>query len=343
MKTLDFIIIGAQKCATTTLFELLRQHPNIDMPLEKELPFFSAEDCSPAAWERFAERYFNAGKNAGKSTGNSADKTADKTAGQAAEPARLWGKATPQYMGDAAVPARIAACMPEARLIAMLRDPLARTRSHFRMAQRRGTEPRDFATAIAANLEPQALARGRAGKPPRHREGYESEADFYITWSEYGRILSDFRRCFPARQILVIYTSDLEADPRGVLDRVLVYLNLDTAFHPRGLGEVMHAGGGANRIPHGLRVWLRERAPVARLWRRVPPQQQGRIRFLYERFNSRKSKTPLALPAALEKDLIAHFARDLRELAALELGRPPWGERYGLRTSSMHSTAHPRA
>ena len=141
----------------------------------------------------------------------------------------------------------------------------------------------------------------------------------------------------------MIYTSDLETDPRGVLDRVLAYLNLDTAFHPRGLGEVMHAGGGANRIPHGLRVWLRERPPIARLWGRVPPQQQGRIRFLYERFNSRKSKTPLALPAALEKALIAHFSRDLRALAALELGRPPWGERYGLRTSSMHSTAHPRA
>ena len=343
MKTLDFIIIGAQKCATTTLFELLRQHPNIDMPLEKELPFFTGEDCSPAAWRRFAERYFNAGKSAGKSAGNSAGKTADNTAGQAAEPARLWGKATPQYMGDAAVPARMAACMPEARLIAMLRDPLARTRSHFRMAQRRGTEPRDFATAIAASLDPRALARGRAGKPPRHSEGYASEADFYITWSEYGRILSEFRRCFPARQILVIYTSDLETDPRGVLDRVLAYLNLDTAFHPRGLGEVMHTGGGANRIPHGLRVWLRERAPIARLWRLVPPQQQGRIRFLYERFNSRKSTTPLALPAALEEALIAHFARDLRELAALELGMPPWGERYGLRTSSIHSTAYPRA
>ena len=33
MKDLDFVIIGAQKCATTTLFELLRQHPDINMPL----------------------------------------------------------------------------------------------------------------------------------------------------------------------------------------------------------------------------------------------------------------------------------------------------------------------
>ena len=307
MKTLDFIIIGGQKCATTTLFELLRQHPDIDMPLEKEVPFFTDDECSPEAWNRFAERYFGA------------------------DNARLRGKATPQYMGDAAVPARLAASMPDARLIAVLRDPVERTRSHFRMGQRRGTEPRDFATAIAHNLDPQALARGRAGRPPRHIKGYESEGDFYVAWSEYGRILAEFRRYFPAQQMLVIYTSDLEADPRAVLDEVLTYLNLDTDFHPRGLGEVMHAGGGSNRIPHGLRVWLRERALVSGLWGRVPPQQQGRIRFLYERFNSRKSKDPLPLPAAVEDALTAHFALDLQQLADLELGMPPWADKYKLR------------
>ena len=46
-----FVIIGAQKCATTTLFELLRQHPDINMPLEKEVPFFTGDDCSPQAWD----------------------------------------------------------------------------------------------------------------------------------------------------------------------------------------------------------------------------------------------------------------------------------------------------
>ena len=46
MKPLDFLIIGAQKCATTTLFEHLRSHPCIGMPLEKEVPFFTGDDYS---------------------------------------------------------------------------------------------------------------------------------------------------------------------------------------------------------------------------------------------------------------------------------------------------------
>ncbi|EAQ96643.1 sulfotransferase family protein [Congregibacter litoralis] len=304
MKTLDFIIIGAQKCATTTLFELLRQHPEVSMPLEKEVPFFHQRECDAAAWSAFADQYYPEGEN------------------------KTWGKASPQYMADEAIPARIAALMPGTRLIAVLRDPIDRSRSHFRMALRRNTETRSFDEAMRDRLTPEALETARQGTAPTHRNGYEPEGEFYLAWSEYGRILTRYRQHFSEEQMLILYTDELENDPRGVLTRVLKFLDLGTDFQPRGLGEVMHAGGGGARVPHGLRVWLRERTLIAAFWNRVPPQQQGRIRFLYERWNSRKRKDPLPLHHATEQALRQHFARDAELIESLGIPSPPWSGDY---------------
>ena len=309
MKSLDFVIIGAQKCATTTLFELLRQHPKINLPLEKEVPFFTGDTCTAGDWEAFADRYY------GDDDG------------------RQWGKATPQYMANPEVPARMAAMMPDTKLIAVLRDPIERSRSHFRMGQRRHTEDRSFDEALRACLDREALARARAGRAPEHTQGYESEADFYLAWSEYGRILSAYRRHFPKEQLLVLYTSDIEQNPATCLARILMFLDLPGKdFAPRGLGEVMHAGGGGDRIPHGLRVWLRERSLVATLWNLVPDQHQGRLRFLYERWNTRKTRDPLPLNPETEAELRDHFACDMTLLETLGVPTPPWSREYALNT-----------
>lgn len=305
MKTLDFIIIGAQKCATTTLFELLRQHPEINLPLEKEVPFFTGETCTAGDWEAFAKRYY------GDDDG------------------RQWGKATPQYMANSEVPARVAAMMPDTKLIAVLRDPIERSRSHFRMGQRRHTEDRSFDEAMQACMNREAVARARADRAPEHTHGYESEANFYLAWSEYGRILSAYRRHFPKEQLLVLYTTDIEGDPAACLQRILGFLNLrGEGFAPRGLGDVMHAGGGSDRIPHNLRVWLRQRSLIASLWRRVPDQHQGRLRFLYERWNTKKTREPLPLSPETETKLRDHFACDITLLETLGVPTPPWSRAY---------------
>ncbi|MFK8040884.1 sulfotransferase family protein [Congregibacter sp.] len=304
MKSLDFIIIGAQKCATTTLFELLRQHPSVSMPIEKEVPFFTEENCGPKEWLAFSEQYFQD------------------------DPAKLWGKASPQYMADEQIPERIAALMPKTKLIAVLRDPIDRSRSHFRMALRRNTETRSFDEAMSDRLTPEALEAARQGSAPNHRDGYESESEFYLAWSEYGRILQRYRQHFDEEQMLVLYTDELENDPKEVLERVLHFLNLGSNFAPKGLGEVMHAGGGGARVPHGLRVWLRERSLISSIWNLVPPQQQGRIRFLYERWNSRKRKDPLPLENTTEVALRKHFAKDAELIEALGITAPPWSTHY---------------
>jgi hypothetical protein len=232
-------------------------------------------------------------------------------------------------MCDPSAAARIHRLMPGIRLIAILRDPLERCWSHYRMGLRRGTEDRDFAGAVEPLLDPAQLARSRDLPVPEHRDGYESEADFYLAWSEYGRALEPYAALFPPQQLLVLYTEDLEADPAGTLDRILTFLGLETGFRPPSLGAVAHRGGGGNRIPHGLRVWLRQRQWLYRLWQMLPAERRGALRFRYEQWNVRsQGEEQPDLPEAVEAALVAHFSHDLQRLLHLPVSPPPWIARY---------------
>ena len=310
MKALDFLIIGAQKCATTALFEHLRRHPKIQMPLEKEVPFFAGTAEPGRSWEDFASRQY------GQDDG------------------RLWGKATPQYMCDPQAPDRIHALMPHTKLIAVLRDPVDRTWSHYQMGLRRDTERRRFETAVADLLDPVALASARRQSPPEHLDGYDPESDFYVAWSEYGRILRRYVELFGREQILVLYAEDLKRNPGETLDKILRFIGLPSGFRPATLGQIVHRGGGSNRIPHGVRKWLRDRGFIRWLWERLPDSRRGRLRFIYEQWNTKPADPGQPFSSAARARLREHYAADLQQLMQLSLPEPPWADRYvGARAS----------
>ena len=305
MKALDFLIIGAQKCATTTLFENLRGHPRINMPLEKEVPFFSGLDYCRSDWSGYSRQYFGE------------------------EDDRLWGKATPQYLCDADAPERIKSMMPAVKLVVILRDPIDRSWSHYQMGKRRNTEFRDFDTAVGELLRPDGLVAGREGIVPTHAQGYESEGDYYVAWSEYGRMLKRYAALFEPDQLLVLFTEDLREDAAGTLDKLLEFIGLEPGYRPESFSQVIHQGGGSNRIPHGLRVWLRQRGTVYRLWNLLPESRRGRLRFLYEQWNVRREPaSPRLMSEQTESALRRHFAQDLSMLTDLALGLPPWVDEY---------------
>lgn len=310
MKPLDFLVVGAQKCATTALFEYFRSHPDIVMPLEKEVPFFTGQDYSQQSWDAFANEQFGPGQQN-----------------------KLWAKVSPQYMSDSKVPARIKELMPDVKVVAILRDPMERTWSHFQMARRRDTEQREFAQVIAALLTEEALHSGRSRPVPDHTQGYESEADFYIAWSEYGRILTKFTTLFESKQLLVLYTEDLESEPEQTLDRLMEFVGLPTGFRPATMGEVIHRGGGSHkRIPQSVREWLRNRNILYWLWLRVPKARRGRLRFQYEQWNIRRSSNSqsnaMLLSEELHEQLRRHYSADIDSLLSLPIAPPPWLDRY---------------
>jgi hypothetical protein len=120
-----FIIIGAQKAGTTSLYKYLRQHPNIVPALKKEVKFFDCNYDLGLDWYRSHFPYHS------------------KLNGQ-----KMTGEASPHYLFHPLAARRIANVLPEVKLIALLRNPVERAYSHYQLNVRRGREPLSFEQAI---------------------------------------------------------------------------------------------------------------------------------------------------------------------------------------------------
>ena len=292
--TFDFLILGAQKSGTTTLFQILAGHADVFVPPGKELPFFTGADVTAASFARFWQTHFAPSRQ---------EHRPDR-------PARRIGKVTPQYLCAPVVADRIARHAPQARLVAILRDPVARALSHYRMSARRGLDRRSFATAITDCLQPDRLVAARALPP-----GPDAEAQTYVVWGEYGRLLRPYAAQIAAGQMLVLFTQDLDTDPRGTAARLFAHIGVgwqDVA----ALGQTAHRGGDAERIPvQALKQGLRRVPGLRAVWRRVPLRWRSRVWLGLNTWNVVPGqRLPSDEPPAVIAALRAHFATDARLL-----------------------------
>lgn len=117
----DFIIVGASRSGTSSLFYYLRQHPYIFMPGEKEVHFFDFKYGNGLKWyqQKFKEGYVN-------------------------------GEASPYYLPCPFVPTRIKSTMPSVKVIALLREPGARAYSHYWFNRVRSEDDKPFLQAVQA-------------------------------------------------------------------------------------------------------------------------------------------------------------------------------------------------
>lgn len=305
-RPLDFLIIGAQKAGTTSLFAYLNTHPAIYMPPEKEAPFFSDGEKMAKGWAWYVSEYY-----------------AD------APPGALWGKATPHYMLDAAAPQRIKATLPDVKLIALLRDPVRRAYSAYQMAVQRGFEKRSFEQAIETLLKPDNLAKTRL--QGRHSNNY-------VTGGEYGRILSQYLDHFPRQQLLILLTHNLNTQPQKTVAEVFRFLAVDASFVPPNLDQRYREGASRRLVP-GLQYRSLKKSQVLGVfrpvWRRLF-SQAARRRFWYwldlrnvAPGQRHKHKKEDGLSPDVEARLRQHYAPDTALLAEL-IGQPvPWAGRTG--------------
>jgi hypothetical protein len=197
----DFVIIGERKCGTTFLYHLLTQHPLVEPCAKKELHFFDALFDEGIEWYR---QCFPAPRlEDGRRT--------------------ITGEATP-YMSHRLAPERMAKVVPEARLIALLRNPVERAYSDYQQVVRKGRETRTFEEAIGAAEKARSSGRGgdspeREGRAGLDRYGYFSRSiyvDKLLRWSEF----------FPREQLLVLKSEDFFEHPHQTLKSVLEFLGL---------------------------------------------------------------------------------------------------------------------
>ncbi len=318
-QSLDFVVVGAQKSGTTTLFEYLRRHPAVYLPPGKEVPFFSDDEAWEGGWELYVRRYFATARDD-----------------------ELWGSVTPQYMygtlsrtrddltrieqPERLVPERIASHSPGARIVAILRDPVERAYSHYRMEVMREAEHRSFDEAVDELLEPEQLERSR-------RRFSETEA--YVTNGEFGRILSPYVELFGSDRVLVCFASDLAGEPAETFASVARFLGIDDSFRPPNLGERYRVAASRRRVRRFDLYRVQERVAASRgiraAWRALPRRVRTRVDSTFKeaayqvdvrnRVEGAEADGP---PADAVARLREHYAEDREMLRALTGEDPPW-------------------
>jgi len=183
-----FLVIGAMKAGTTALAEYLRPHPQVFMAVPKELDFFT-----DPGWEQglaWYEHHFD---------------------GATAAAAR--GEASPNYSKrhlQPEVAARIAATLPEVRLVYLIRHPIERIRSMYIHLVADGHEPRPLRTALVDDPD-------------------------YVLTSSYAYQLEPYLERFDRSRILVLDADRLRHDRMAALAEVLRFIGVEPRIDPESV------------------------------------------------------------------------------------------------------------
>jgi hypothetical protein len=215
---------------------------------------------------------------------------------------------------------RVERAFPTVRLIALLRDPIERAMSHYRMSVRRGFEKRSFDALVEEHLTPRELELGRT-RP--------SETNSYLVQGEYGRILRVYLRRFPTQQLHVELTADLESEPGSTVDRILDFLGLAPGHRPPGLDVRHHVGGTAPRLDPAGEADLVE-FMEEQIWPRLGDDvasARHAFTFFLQTWNVIPDDARPDISPANRGRLEEHYRADAELLRPLDL-IPPWLESW---------------
>lgn len=206
----DFLIIGAQKAGTTSLYVYLREHPKVKRALVKEVHFFDNHFGRGEAWYRahFATMM-------------------ERWRGDFL----VTGEATPYYLFYPLAAPRAKQIVPKVKIIVMLRNPVDRAYSHYYHQVRLKLEELTFEQAI--EQEATRLV-GEFEKIILDDEYYSFAFQnySYLARGMYAEQLERWFRFFPREQFLILDSSAFYRDTARTLDRVLKFLGVppDTAM-----------------------------------------------------------------------------------------------------------------
>jgi hypothetical protein len=196
----DFIIIGAQRSGSTSLYSYLAEHPSVSPTLHKEIHFF--------------DEYFDRGIEWYKAHFDSVDYVKSHNL--------ITGEASPYYILDPNVPEKIARLIPNVKLIALLRNPINRAYSHHNTRFKSGKERLLFEDVIKKEIE--ALSRHNGNGYHAFLKSYETIP--YLSRCIYADQLQPWLDVFPREQLLILRSEDLYTDTPNTYKDVLQFLNL---------------------------------------------------------------------------------------------------------------------
>jgi hypothetical protein len=221
----NFIIIGAMKAATTSLYTYLKQHPDVFMTSIKEPKFFN-----------------NLNKDSGfklQGKGFVKIKTLEQYQNlfQEAINEIAIGEASPSYIFDENCHILIKKILPRVKIIAILRQPVDRAYSNFLHAKRADKEKdTDFEKAFTEENE-------------MLRKGIKTH--YYLEKGFYYKQLKRYYDVFPTEQIKIILFEDMIKSPEKITREIFEFLNIDSSFTPNTSKKANVSG-----VPKGTLGWI---------------------------------------------------------------------------------------
>ena len=205
----DFLIIGGQRCGTTSLYNYMIRHPYIASASTKEVHYFDIHYRKGANWYRahfptVARKYYMT---------------------RVKQRDCLTGEATPYYLYHPSAPRRICELIPRVKLIVLLRNPVDRAFSHYLHALRSNAETLPFEEALRQEEE---RLKGEEEKILRNEECYSFNHQYfsYLSRGLYLRQIRNVLTHFPKDQVLIECSEEFYAAPQKTLTRVYEFLNL---------------------------------------------------------------------------------------------------------------------
>jgi hypothetical protein len=282
----DFIIVGAPKCGTTAMYGYLRQHPDVFMPFIKEPLFFGSDLTS--RYGRMTEEEYRA-------------------LFRPAPDGALKGEASAWYLYSSCAAQEIHDAIPEARIVAMLRNPIEVMQAqHSQLLFNRQEDIPDFADALAA--EPERAAGRRLPPGPIRPENL-----LYRRMVQFSEQLERYLAVFGRERVHVIIFDDFREDTAGAYRSLLEFLGVSS--------EVEADLSPMNENKRARAAWIQRMIwdppllrPLIPHLRRYPMVHRARQALL--RLNSRRQGRE-TLDPALRHRLAAEMRPEVERLSAL--------------------------
>ena len=182
----SFLVIGGQRCGSSWIHKCLHEHPQVFTADPKEVHFFNRNYDEGEQWYR---AHFHPSPEH-----------------------KAWGEVTPDYIAHHETPERIASLCPNARLVAILREPIERAHSIYRLQM--GTKMNYASFEEAIEERPDILEHGL-----------------------YAQHLENWYKHFHADQILVMLYEDLIQSESNTIAQIFAHIGVDESYRPSWIGK----------------------------------------------------------------------------------------------------------
>lgn len=260
----EFVILGAMKAATTSLISWLCDYDEVATPVRKEPNYFCDEREWAEGWHHYVENFPRKGE-------------------------QISGEASVAYLDPAnaeVVADRLSEHLPGARLIAVIREPGQRLRSHYRHEVRMGRERRLFEDAITPDSA-------------------------YVRRSLYGEALEHFWRRQGTNPLLVVRSEDLVSPDSSAWGQVTDFLGLPPRDHPDRVENRTSSGVQYTRLVRRLLD-----SPFSSILLALPRPVRTFFRPLLFR-DGWQSKDRYTTTHDLPDEVLEQFAQDGKKLSQL--------------------------